>query len=105
MNEYKSDSIFFPKLAPHFRTILYSFNRRRELIRLVRWARYKHLRGPMDAYRTKLELEDLRLAYYVKHFPLRTSIARGIHTITYLSYPKPTYLRKGSARSYRSGTY
>jgi hypothetical protein len=69
MNSYKS-SLNFSQCFKEFFLILYSMNRRRELARLVEWAHRRNLFGPFDAYRRKLNVDDLRLKYYASRSPL-----------------------------------
>ncbi|MEP7110879.1 MAG: hypothetical protein ABI760_22985, partial [Ferruginibacter sp.] len=46
---------------------------------------------PLFAYRGKLELENVRLAYFAAQFPRSTYIARMIHTITYFVFAEPRF--------------
>jgi hypothetical protein len=85
-----------------FFLILRTLNRHRELVRLVRWTCQRKLSGPLKAYESKLKWEEIRLAYYTIRSPLATACARIIHTLTYLTFPEPKYMQKGSAAAYRT---
>ena len=85
-----------------FWSILHSFNRRAELMRLVDWAEKRRLVGPLSHYKSRLEDEELRLIRYSFRDP---EIKRWAHVLHFLSSrisPKPKYFPRGSASHLRS---
>jgi len=81
-------------------TILCSFNRRAELMRLIQWARRKKLSGPLQAYQNRLIDEEKRLFHYALEFPSLLRWAKYLHRLNNLVNPIPRYVPKGSAAIY-----
>jgi hypothetical protein len=77
-----------------------SLNRRAELEGLVRWAKRKHLLGPLRFYRLRLQDEEVRIAQFALQHR-RMSIAS--HTMHYIaSFLNPAQIhQKGSAAKFR----
>ena len=76
-------------------------NRRAEIQRLVKWAIYKNLEGPLKAYRSRLDDEETRLLRYRFKYPRLVRWARLTHAFGNLISPVPRYHRRGSAAHYR----
>jgi hypothetical protein len=81
--------------------ILRSYNRRRELIRLCRWAERKRLIRPLRLYRFRLQDEDLRLSSYELRYPQAAWWARLIFQINVHCFGEPGIIRKGIGAYYR----
>jgi hypothetical protein len=81
--------------------ILQAFNRRDELLRLVKWASAKRATGALRLYRSRLIDEERRLFRYHHNSPLAYQWATILFWINRLISPTPRYLPKGSARAYR----
>jgi hypothetical protein len=84
-----------------FYPILCTFNRRRELRRLVAWAERKKLRAPLAAYKGALAFEDSRLSYIARQSPRLTVAAHVLYAVSTVLFPPLRYLKKGSATSFR----
>jgi hypothetical protein len=79
--------------------ILWHYNRRGELKRLIRWAKHKQLEYPLRLYRTRLDDEERRLNRYQLQYPQFARIAYIIHLLNKLCFP-PRYPQRGSAWGY-----
>jgi hypothetical protein len=84
-----------------FWSILYCLNRRAELLRLVRWAEYKSVSGPLNFYENRLEDEEIRLNSYTVRNPQLVKWVRRFHQFNDLILPPPRYPRPGVAAGYR----
>jgi hypothetical protein len=82
-------------------TILFSYNRRRELLRLLRWAQHNGLKHPYRLYHFRWQAEEVRLSRASVQHPHLCFLARVIHTVNGLVFPPPRYPRQGSASGYR----
>ncbi len=80
--------------------ILWHYNRRRELQRLIRWAREKQLEKPLRLYRTRLQDEEIRLNRCQLQYPRLARLAYFIHGLNGLIFPPPSYPQRGSASGY-----
>lgn len=85
----------------HIFLILRSYNRRRELIRMCRWAERKRLIHPLRLYRFRLQDEEIRLSDYKIRYPQSAGFARGIHTLNSFLFGEPRIIRKGIGAYYR----
>jgi hypothetical protein len=96
---------FPPQDFSHFEELvllLHTLNRRRELVRLVGWARRRKSSGPYAAYQCKLKLEDIRLVNFAARSPVVYAVARAVHRIAYIVFSEPKHMKKGSAAAYRT---
>lgn len=87
-----------------FLAALYSLNRRQELRRLMAWAQSKQLEKPLNHYTSLMVEEENKLFKISYRFPKQMLLARVVHVISNLVSPKPRYLPRGSASSYRYKT-
>lgn len=87
----------------HVFLILHSYNRRRELIRLCRWAKKKRLVHPLCLYRFRLQDEEVRLSSYQLRYPRSARWARCIYNLNMLLFGEPRSIRKGIGAYYRRG--
>lgn len=83
-----------------FFAILESYNRRRELRRLCRWAEHKRLSKPLRLYQFRLQDEEVRLNRHCLHHPRLSRLAYGVHLLNGLSFPPPRYPKRGGAWGY-----
>lgn len=81
--------------------ILHSFNRRRELRRLLRWAHNRKLSGPARLYQNRLSDVEVQLSQHAMRHRTTYRIARMIHILNTLLFPMPHYYRPGAAQAYR----
>ena len=73
MNRYSASRLNSHYYHWHiFVSILHTMNRRTELKRLIRWAKYKKLEGPLKLYLTRMIEEDEKLLRYRFRHPGRT---------------------------------
>ena len=91
-----SDSAFWGALA--------TFNRRRELIRLIRWASAKGYQKPLRLYRFRLQEEEMRIYRYSLHHHRAATFAYIIHLINTILFRHPRYFRPGAA-SYHNRSF
>jgi predicted metal-dependent HD superfamily phosphohydrolase len=90
------------RISPkHVFLILHSYNRRRELLRLCRWAERKRLVHPLRLYRFRLQDEEIRLSDFKMRYPQSTGFAHCIHTLNSLLFGEPRIIRKGIGAYYR----
>lgn len=95
-------SRFAPRFSlRHVFVILHSYNRRRELIRLCKWAKRKRLSHPLRLYRFRLQDEEIRLSSYELCYPQSASFARRIHIFNAILFGEPRIIRKGIGAYYR----
>ena len=90
---HSSDSAVWGALA--------SFNRRRELNRLIRWASAKGYQKPLRLYRFWLKEEEMRIYRYSLHHHRAATFAYTIHLMNTIFFRRPRYFRPGAA-SYHS---
>jgi len=88
--------------TPHsiFYSILWHYNRRGELLRLIRWAKQKQLENPLRLYCSRLEDEEVRLNRYQLQYPHVARAAYLIHLVNRVCLPSPRYPKRGSAQGY-----
>jgi hypothetical protein len=103
MNGYYSTFLVPRSNGREFYNILCALNRRCELQRLVKWAEQKKLSNPLKLYQNRLADEEKRLFRYRLQFPHLATCASLLHQLTYILFPAPRYLAKGTARAYRYG--
>ena len=84
-----------------FFAILSSYNRRRELRRLMGWAQRKGLKHPYRLYQFRLQDEDVRLSRFNLQYPRLCWLVQIVHTFNGLLFPPARYPRRGSASGYR----
>lgn len=84
-----------------FVRILHTMNRRTELKRLIRWAKYKKLEGPLKLYLTRMIEEEEKLLRYRFRHPGIARCARFAHGFGNLISPEPRYRPRGSASHYK----
>ena len=84
-----------------FFTILSSYNRRRELFRLLVWARRKRLARPYRLYHFRLQDEEVRLQRYRLRYPQLVCWVSCFHRVHGWCFPADRYPRHGMAAGYR----
>jgi len=89
----------------HVFLILHSYNRRRELIRLCRWAKRKRLSHPLRLYRFRLQDEEIRLSSYELRYPQSANFAHCIHILNALLFGEPRSIRKGIGDTIEAGKH
>lgn len=97
---------------PHFSRsafwgALATFNRRRELTRLIHWASVKGYRQPLRLYLARLQDEEIRIYRYSLHHRHAATFAYIAHLFNTVFFPRPRYSRPGAAshfnRSFLTG--
>ncbi len=79
-----------------------AFHRRRELKRLIKWARHKSLDGPQNAYTKKLIDEEMRLMLHKMRSPHLVTWAYVLVLINWLIIPESRFYRRGHAAKFKS---
>ena len=95
MNYYESH-----RRLSAFWGVLATFNRRRELVRLIHWASAKGYPKPLRLYRFRLQAEEIRLSRCSLHHRRVVRLAYIVHVLNSIVFPKPRYFRPGGASHY-----
>lgn len=90
-NDYPTHSAWYK-----FWQTLRTLNRRAELQRLIRWARRKHLRGPLRVYQRRLEDEELELNRLNIRYPGAARWAYRVYRLNNLLFPTATHHSRGA---------
>ena len=85
-----------------FWAIVRCFERREDLIRLIKWAERRKLTGPLSLYRGRFADEEARIQRFRYTLPRALFWASVIYRLQTLLAPPPTFCRKGSASRYRT---
>ena len=93
-------SLSFSSQVSILYAVLWHYNRRGELQRLMCWAMHKQFEKPLRLYRARLQDEEIRLNHYQLHHPHLSAIAHALHRLNTICFPPPYYLRRGIAWGY-----
>lgn len=94
-NDYPTHSAWYK-----FWQTLRALNRRAELLRLIRWAQRKRLKGPLRMYQRWLEDEELELNRLNVRYREPARWAYWVHLLNRLLFPAPTRHSRDAARRY-----